>query len=252
MFSAASAFFSMSFFVVSSIGNFKFSSDILPYSIGFAASYCLSAVSSMLAIKTGPLSISSLIVSYSLVLPTVYGLAILDEPIKVWLIIGIGLLLASLFFINKEKKGEEKKITFKWCVFAFLSFIGNGMTSTVQKAQQVEFDGMYKNEFMVIALIITVSVLAIFSVISDRQGIVSGLKKGFWLYTGCGVANGLVNLFVLILSNKMPASVMFPVISAGGVLMSALVSVFIYKESLTKYQWSGLMLGMLSIVLLNL
>ena len=111
LFSAASAFFSMTFFAVSSIGNFKFSSDILPYSIGFAASYCLSAVSSMLAIKTGPLSISSLIVSYSLVLPTVYGLAILDEPIKVWLIMGIGLLLASLFFINREKKGEEKKIT---------------------------------------------------------------------------------------------------------------------------------------------
>ena len=126
------------------------------------------------------------------------------------------------------------------------------MTSTVQKAQQVKFDGMYKNEFMVVALIITVSVLAIFAIISDRQRIASGLKKGFWLYTGCGIANGLVNLMVLILSNKMPASVMFPVISAGGVLMSALVSVFIYKENLTKYQWSGLMLGMLSIVLLNI
>ena len=253
VFSAASAFTAMIFFVISSKGVFTIlPPKVLPYSICFAMAYCLSTTTSMIAIKLGPLSISSLITSYSLIIPTFYGFIILEEPLKLWLMFGIILLLISLFFINREKQGEEKKITFKWCIFAFLSFIGNGMLSIIQKAHQTEFDGMYKNEFMIIALLITSLVLVIIAIIYDREKAFTGLKKGFWLYTGCGVANGIVNLLVLILSGKMPASVMFPVISAGGVLMAAFVSVFIYKEFLSKTQWLGLMIGTVSIVLLNI
>ena len=253
VFSAASAFTAMIFFVISSKGVFTIlPPKVLPYSICFAMAYCLSATTSMIAIKLGPLSISSLIISYSLIIPTFYGFIILEEPLKLWLVFGIILLLISLFFINREKQGEEKKITFKWCIFAFLSFIANGMLSIIQKAHQTEFGGMYKNEFMIIALLITSLVLVIIAIIYDREKAFTGLKKGFWLYTGCGVANGIVNLLVLILSGKMPASVMFPVISAGGVLMAAFVSVFIYKEFLSKTQWLGLMIGIVSIVLLNI
>lgn len=62
----------------------------------------------------------------------------------------------------------------------------------------------------------------------------------------------MVNYLVLVLSNKMPASVMFPVISAGGVLLSALVSVMIYKEKLSAWQWLGIILGIIAIVALNM
>lgn len=68
----------------------------------------------------------------------------------------------------------------------------------------------------------------------------------------CGAANGLVNLFVIILSGRMPVSVMFPVISAGGIVAAALVSVFLYKEKLSLYQKIGMFLGTLAIVALNI
>ena len=50
----------------------------------------------------------------------------------------------------------------------------------------------------------------------------------------------------------MPASVMFPVISAGGVVLAALVSVLLYKEKLQSQQWIGMCLGTRAIVALNL
>jgi len=77
-------------------------------------------------------------------------------------------------------------------------------------------------------------------------------KRGFWHFTLCGVANGVVNYLVLVLSNRLPASVMFPIISAGGVVLASLIAIFFYKEKLQWQQWLGMLLGILAIVALNL
>ena len=50
----------------------------------------------------------------------------------------------------------------------------------------------------------------------------------------------------------MNASIMFPIISAGGIIGTSLVSVLFYKEKLTKMQYAGLVLGIGAIVLLNI
>lgn len=251
IFSAATTFMAMLFFAATSGVTFEFSAEAIWYSIAFASAYSVATVFSMLAIKTGPLALTSLIVSYSLIIPTVYGLVVLDETMNIWLGVGMFLLLASLFLINMENKSEEKQITLQWSVYVFLSFIGNGACSTIQKVQQISFDGRYKNEFMIIALLIAAIVLLAFAGVTEKKETIKSLKKGFGFYTICGLSNGLVNYLVLVLSNKMPASVMFPVISAGGVVLAALVSVSIYKEKLSPQQWLGATLGTLAIIALS-
>lgn len=170
-FSAASTFVALLFFMITSGGKFSFTVDALWFSIGFAAANSLSIVGSMLAIKTGPLSLSSLITSYSLIVPTLYGLIMLNESVELWLIIGIVLLFASLFFINIEKKNEEKKISLKWGIFVLMSFVGNGLCSTLQKVQQMQFGGLYKNEFMIVALLINILVLLLFACATEKRNI---------------------------------------------------------------------------------
>ena len=46
--------------------------------------------------------------------------------------------------------------------------------------------------------------------------------------------------------------IMFPIISAGGIVMASILSLTIYKEKLSTLQKLGLMLGVLAIVVLNL
>lgn len=251
-FSAGSALFALIVFLITSGGDLHFTKEILWYSVFFALAYCVSAVSSMQAIRTGSLSLTSLMVQYSLILPTFFGLIVLGEPVKVWLFVGIGLLMISLVLINMEGKQDVKKITLQWGIFAFLAFVGNGACSTIQKVQQIWCDGQYKNEFMVIALGITVVTLFVFALCSGKSQVKVHLTTSWGWYIVCGVANGLVNLLVLILSTRMPASVMFPVISAGGIVTTAAVSVFLYKEKMSLPQKIGLLLGTLAIVALNL
>ena len=80
-FSAASAFAALLFFLIASKGRLEFHWQILGYAAGFALAYSMACVGSLLAISAGPLSLTSLVISYSLIIPTFYGFAVLGEPI---------------------------------------------------------------------------------------------------------------------------------------------------------------------------
>ena len=49
----------------------------------------------------------------------------------------------------------------------------------------------------------------------------------------------------------MSATFMFPIVSAGGVILSVIVSILIYKEKFSIYQKFGFILGISSIVILS-
>ena len=117
LFSAFTALFSMLFFIVT-LKGFCWDAGIIPYSIAFALSFAISNLFGVLAIAVGPLSLSSLMISYSLMIPTFYGIFFLKEPIGIFFLIGLGLLVISLFLVNK--KNDKSPVTLKWIVFVFL------------------------------------------------------------------------------------------------------------------------------------
>ncbi len=247
-FTAILSLVALVFFVVTGKG-FEWNVGYLPYSIGFAVSYIAANVFAVLAIATGSVSLSSLIIKFSLLLPTAYGL-FLGEGISNFFVVGMVLLIASMILINKPEKGE--KFSFKWLIFALLSFLGNGMCSVTQKMHQQQFATAYKNEFMIVALAVSVIVSVILALCVERKNTVHYAKVGFIPAALCGLFNGTVNLFVMILNNRIPASLMFPLISAGGIIIVYLISRFFYKEKLSKSQFIGLLVGIASVVFLNL
>ena len=251
-FSAAAAGMSMVFFLLFTGGSFSFTAQILPYSIVFAVTYSTAVIFSLLAVSTGPLALTALVVSCSLLLPTVYGLVFLNEPVSAFLFIGVVCLLGALILINLEKKGEPRQITPKWLLYVFLAFAGNGVCTITQKVQQMGDAAAYKNEFMLLGLALSSAFLFAAAFLRERRGIWKHLKSGLPWYSIFGGANGVVNLCVLILAKDMPASVMFPVISAGSIVVTFFVSIFLYKERLSVWQTVGVALGALSVVFLNL
>ncbi len=256
-FSALSALVALLFFLITSGGKLNFTWNILPHAIGFAVTYSLSIIFSFLAIKEGPLSITSLVTSYSLLIPSIYGLFAWGEEFSALLAVGLAILVVSIFLIRFEPKSEtnvtEKKLlTPKWLFYVFLAFVGSGGCSAFQKDQQLKFNGAYKNELMIVALGITFITIAICALCFEKKSVLMYAKRGLLTYTLCGAANGVVNYLVMVLSNRMNASLMFPIISAGGILTSALLSMTVYREKLSNLQKIGLALGILAIVVLNL
>lgn len=237
------------FFVCSS-GSLNFNFPIVPYSIAFSVAYTVSVVGSVIALSCGPLSLTSLIVSFSLMLPTLYGLIFLKDPISIGLFPGLVLLVVSLILINKREKGV--RINVKWVISVIFAFLGNGFCTIFQKMQQVRFDGNFKNEFMIIALAVTTLATLSMSLLKERGDIKKQTLPCYLLGIACGVMNGASNLLVMILSGLMPVSLMFPIISAGGIVVTFIISTVIYKEKLSRLQLVGFFLGTASVVLLNI
>lgn len=239
----------MLFFILTSGFRLEFNSGIIVYSIGFALSYGAALIGTMQAIASGPLALTLLFSSYSLLIPTVHGLIALDEKLGTVGIIGLALLILSILLLNLKKDSE--KINLKWFVYMLLSFFGNGFCSLVQKLQQIKFDGAYKSEFMILALLICSVMLTVFT-LCYREDVKSEFKRCLLLGGISGVCNGVVNYFVLIVAGLLPSSVLYPSISAGSIVCGFLIAVFLYKEKLTKLKYIGYALGLVSIILLNL
>ena len=239
------------FFLFTAEMPLSFTAEMVPYSVGFALAYATASIFSMLAILEGALSLSSLAISFSLLIPTLWGLFFYGDDASIWFFIGFGLLLISLVLINNTQGGGVK-ITFKWVLYAVLAFLGNGICSTVQTGYAKDFKNAGKSEFMILALGVVFLIMLAIAIFTDRRGIPRALGGGWYLMVICGLANGAVNLSVILLTQTMPTSLMFPLISAGGIVLTSLVSIFIYKEKLSLLQYIGMLLGIGAIVFMSI
>lgn len=252
-FSASVSFFALLFFLLIP-EEISLGTDILPYSAGFAAMYALATVYSVMALTIGSLAITSLVLSYSLIIPTLYGILFLSEKITPLKCGGILLLLISIFLVRAQTKEDNKasKPTVKWIIYVLIAFVANGMCSVVQNAQQRRFNGMQNSNFMILALIISTAVLLVLSLIFERNTILNALKKGTVLSAACGICNGATNYLVMVIIAAVASSVFFPVLSAGQLILTFIISVFAYREKFIPRQIAGLVCGLVSLVFLNI
>ena len=237
------------FFAVIS-GGLKFETAILPYVLALSVCYATSTITFMLALSCGPLSLSSLILSFSAIIPTCYGI-ILGEPIKYFSFLpGLILLFVSLVLTNKPEKNQ--KFSLKWLALILTSSICSGLCAVFQTAQQVAFKEQFGNELMFCTLLIVTVVFLIFSIITERKELKLYLKSGAYLGVLTGVCNGGLNLMQLLLRPLMGAALLFPIYSGGTLILTFFISTFFYKEKLSKIQILGFVLGLGSVILLSM
>lgn len=229
-----------------------FNLNILVYSLLFALTFIVSMVTGFLAIRTGSLSLSSLINQYSLIVPALYGIFFLAEPTQTTLFIGIGLFVLSLLLINLKTGQKGTKITLVWIIYAALSFISNGACATIINVQQRDFNGMFKSEFMIIGLAVSALVLIALSLSFERKDIIYNVKKAGVFGAIGGAFNGLNNFMIMLLAVMLPASVAYPVMSASATVLTTLIAFIFYKEKMSIVQLVGIALGIGAIVMLNL
>ncbi len=254
-FSGMISFFAMCFFMAVN-RTWEWNAHLILPAVAFGLSYAAATVFVVLAIKCGSLAKTTLITSYSLLVPAFAGLIVLREPIGIPMVAGMILLTVSLWLTNHQKStgAEKEKVTLKWVIYLVLGFTGNGMCSTVQKLAPHFVDGavLNQNMYMIAALGLSSVVLISASFITKETDLKSTLLHGAPLSLFCGLFNGAVNYLAIYLNQFIPASVMFPVLSAGEIILIFPYSLLVCHERFTKKQWAGFAIGIVSVVLLNL
>ena len=235
--------------------EFEFHVPTIVLGLMFGVIFAVSINSTLIAIKCGPLSVTYLLISFATIIPVLFGILFLREPFSVSTAIGLLLFIVALLLFNRSDGKNETAVSKKWIFYGSLVFFASGICSVIQKYHQVLTPGKYQYEIITIAMLTAAIInLVVYSLAkkSDAASNRNMIKYALIYGIPNGIANVFANLLTLILTVKMSASIMFPIVSAGGIVSTFIISVLIYKEKTGRMKIIGFVVSLISIVILNL
>ena len=207
---------------------------------------------------------TSLFLQFSLVLPVIFGIFVYSEYPGYLFYIAAALLITSILLITLKKsdeKSEEAGVNAKWLICALLSLFINGGCCIVQMFHQRYWQeeglaGYCQNEFMIYGMLFVIIFGAIGAIITmkdwKKEEIADTVKNSV-IYGGmAGIMNGVLNLCSLINILHFDAKIVYPIECGGGLMLTIILSLIVFKERMTVKQWIGVGFGAVSIVLLNM
>ncbi|MBO5649773.1 MAG: EamA family transporter [Clostridia bacterium] len=225
---------------------------------GFGFSMCV--FTNLKALEEGPLSLTTLIVNFSLIFPMFYSFFFLGEAVTVVRICGILLLLVCMLLFTNPRITGEKKISARWIVISAISMLINGLLAVIAKIYTLKTDGAYAAQFLVYGYLFATLTSFVLSAIlraGQRKEERRPLRAFFtpaivFLFLLVGAANFGMNLMVLLLATLMDGAIVYPAIQGGGPMIAVLGSRFLFGEQISWKKWIAIILGVLAIVMLNL
>lgn len=218
------------------------------------------AIFTLQALECGPLSYTTVIISLSMLIPTLSGALFWGESIYAIQIVGI-VLMALCFILSVNTSGEQKKATLKWLIYCAVTFVLTGAIGIMQKVHQSSPHKDELDAFLIIAFAFScVYSAASWGILAIKNGgakqpVEEGKKSIFsWLpillmilHGGCIAVNNKLNLF---LSGVMDSAVFFPVVNGVGLILTSLAAFVLFRERLTRRQWLGLATGIAAVLCL--
>ena len=223
--------------------------------IVFGVVTALQQIFMLKALETGPWSYTCVMVSFSTIIPALSGVIFFDEKLDIIQIVGM-ILMGGCIFLSTDFSDSKKEKSIKWMIYCLITFFATGFIGVMQKIHQ---STTYKNElggFLVTAFFIA----AIYSSFAMFKNLEKGKKiecariifaiPAVVIMSVCGACAAINNQLNLFLSGAMDSAIFFPIVNGGGLVLTVISSVILFKERLNKRQWIGLFIGILSVVLL--
>ncbi len=236
---------------------FTISTPTFWYGLSFGSLFALTILFYNLAISTGPLSYTTFYFSASMLIPTFAGILLFHEAFGSNLAVAVALFLFAFYLLNVGP-GVEKKTQSGWPVFCVLTFLCNGASAVVQKAQQTatgnsEAFGLMLVSFFWAAILYAAAYLATRRHMPQNAAVGWSLARNNWvaiLLLAAGSVGG--NVLLTLLAGQVPASYLFPLVQGSIVVGVAICSALLFKETLPVRGKFGLALGVCAIVIINL
>lgn len=215
------------------------------------------------AFSYGKMSLTVILNNFSMILPMIVSFVLFKENFGVLNRLGTVMALMSFVLtasLRKEEKVQSDKLKekTKWLLFTALTFLCNGMISVDQKIYS-----MKAAEFQVFKFIFTAYTTAtLLSLIAfgllklknaDTDKAECIYHTGYvFTFVVSGILLGLFQCLNTYAASVIKGTVLYSTYNCGASVLSVLVGRFLFKESLSKRQYAGLLFGIASIALLCL
>lgn len=219
----------------------------------------------MKAMESGPIALTALIGCSSFVITTLFNAIYWKEQVGVFEILGISLMLVSVFTINypsKMHQSQQQKISLQWKIYCALFFVFSAIFGIIFRMHQ-SFDKVHTDEMMIAASVISACVFVAMFVFTnivkkckkrdcgeDRTAEKKNSKNLFLIVLGSGVFSCIYNRLNIFNAGVLPSTVFFPLFNGGVVLGSFFVGL-LFKEKPTKIQITGVIIGLLAIATIS-
>lgn len=200
----------------------------------------------ILALSNGPMHITVLVTTASMLIPTLSGCLFFQESFSGYKFAVVFLLIGFLYLASAKKRGE--KFNKKWVLFCVLSFFGTGLVGVLQKVHQTS---AYRNEFYL--FLASAFLVSILMTVLEKKKEQTAEKLPKMLYVGALVSGVCVFAMYAIntkLSGVLPSQLFFPLINGSNVVFSSVVSCLVFKEKMSTNQLIGVGGALLSLILI--
>ena len=193
----------------------------------------------------------------SLVIPFLFAIYLYDEKLTALKMIGIIIALLAVLFTcwpHHDIQGSSIKSAHGLVLMVpVVLFIGSGLLDTMIKYVEQNFldEASYDHYFITAFAFAGMAggLLLLFQFITGHQkfdkraipaGIMIGIPNYFSLWT----------LVKVLAANKGNSSAIFPIVNIGIVLFSTLMALILFREKLSKLNWTGVALAVVAIGLM--
>lgn len=208
---------------------------------------------SIFAMKEGAMALTSICVMYGMIIPSLAGPIFWKETFGVLQIVGIILMIASLWLLKGKSSDEKTKLTKKWIILAVIAFILSGMAGLMEKIHQSTPAKDEKNTFVLMACLSMFFISVITSIgtqLKKREKLNIGSLSLF--ATPAGIIIGLYSLVNLTLAGALDSMFYYPVANGGAMVLTVVASLVLFKEPFDTQKLIGTIIGLCGIVCLSL
>lgn len=200
------------------------------------------------AIRYVGVASASVVGSLSILCPILIGVLVWNESPNFYQVLGIGMALLSLSLIGGSTD-SQRPVVRAWLVPAML--IAFFILAGVSRLSQEAFRHICHAEERSVFLFTAFSVAAIPSMVA----LLIRWKRIRWQEWSIGIMLGTVNVlqshFILKALKEFPGYIVFPVVSAGGLVFTTLFATSFLRERLTFRAYIGIGLATVALLLLN-
>jgi len=199
------------------------------------------------------LSVASVAGKMSVVIPVIFGIYVYNESIGAQKVIGIIMALIAVY-LTAVKNTASFSLR-KGMLFPLLLFIGSGVIDTSIKYLETTYVAsngipIFSATIFGCAAIIGVLILSIKAILGqlkiDIKSIIGGISLGIINYYS------IYYLLKALQYDGLESSTLFTVNNVAIVMVTTLIGLLMFKERISKKNWIGISLAIISIILVTL